>query len=866
MIRRGSSTLVAVIAGLVGALLLGGSPLAHASHVLAMSPDSGPPGSTVWISGQSQYASQPCTVRFAGNTVPVRDGTCATDGNGGVDERFTVPSVARDATYRVEFWAGDGEFAVLEDEFYFYVPSPPATSVSPTQGPPGTTVRVTGSDFASQCAIHFDQDQQVGPTECDVTGNGTIDETFRIPSSAAVGDHSVRACSRCGRSGEEWARAGFHVTEPTVSEEPSVSDQPTSEEPTSEPPVASDEPVTPPPTITSDTDPNEQPTRPERPPLNRGPHAFDDSATTEAGTAVRIDVVANDHDPEGRLNLRSVRLTSRPRHGTAHTDRHIVVYEPDVGFVGDDSLTYRVCDEGGACDSASITVTVIDPTDSPTDERTTSAEPGDCPPFSIRDLTVDPATGSIGTPVRISVTVDAEDECLSGRLRLTLNGQPLGDPLDLEGDGASFDWLVPDGLAPGSHVITVEDEAGERSLAEAPFELLPATSRRGWQSPLLATTATGALLLGGASVTAVTRRRRRLASDPCARPRNRVDELETNVADIRRDTVASRERAEEASGESQRLDGTLTDCREKNGSTGSSADLPDELAGLDGRYLLLEHLQPPLREEPISGILIRTLSTAQGATAREVVNRLESLPRPLAHVVVGPDGVVPLLPDDRVVPSVQAVTNPDAASGGSDTEAPEEIRQDVPQALQALDRAELTDLTPVGAGIEQGTLSVAIVGWENDSEANDVLRRAAAWCRERIRLHAIPVRHVDHAVGAARYEGLLGEWEVAGSDIQSPVEFPWEELLDLIESADDARLWAPLPTDPCEDLQQEADETRGHAAQVEEEAKRAEQELRDAEQELDQARRELADCECQHPPPADELVEGAEPPDDSDGS
>jgi serine protease AprX len=89
------------------------------------------------------------------------------------------------------------------------------------------------------------------------------------------------------------------------------------------------------------------------------PVAVDDTATTPQDTPVRIDVVANDTDAdEDDLFVQQV---SDPAHGSAmveewHTDPQ-VIYTPDPGFIGQDTFTYTMCEQG-LCDTTSDTATV----------------------------------------------------------------------------------------------------------------------------------------------------------------------------------------------------------------------------------------------------------------------------------------------------------------------------------------------------------------------------------------------------------------------------------------------------------------------------------------------------------------------------
>lgn len=95
------------------------------------------------------------------------------------------------------------------------------------------------------------------------------------------------------------------------------------------------------------------------PTTNSAPFAVNDTVTTPKNVAVNIDVTANDWDPNGDALLVSLRVL--PKNGTAvlSASNHIY-YTPNTGFVGLDSLRYKICDDGipTLCDSAWVFITV----------------------------------------------------------------------------------------------------------------------------------------------------------------------------------------------------------------------------------------------------------------------------------------------------------------------------------------------------------------------------------------------------------------------------------------------------------------------------------------------------------------------------
>ncbi len=136
---------------------------------------------------------------------------------------------------------------------------------------------------------------------------------------------------------------------------------------------------------------------------NDSPDAVNDSATSD-GMRVRIDVLANDTDPDGDpLTITSVSdgtngTTRVNTKGTPSPTDDVVVYRPNSGFTGTDSFTYTISDGMGGLDTATVTVKVI-------------GEDND-PPDAVND-----SATSDGMRVRINVLVNDTD--------------PDGDPLTI---------------------------------------------------------------------------------------------------------------------------------------------------------------------------------------------------------------------------------------------------------------------------------------------------------------------------------------------------------------------------------------------------------------------------------------------------
>jgi hypothetical protein len=91
-------------------------------------------------------------------------------------------------------------------------------------------------------------------------------------------------------------------------------------------------------------------------PVNDDPLAEGDQATTPNATAVTVEVLDNDTDPEG--DVLAIAETSQGGNGVVVTDGVAVTYLPSPGWAGVDSFTYTITDGNGGSDTATVEVTV----------------------------------------------------------------------------------------------------------------------------------------------------------------------------------------------------------------------------------------------------------------------------------------------------------------------------------------------------------------------------------------------------------------------------------------------------------------------------------------------------------------------------
>lgn len=106
---------------------------------------------------------------------------------------------------------------------------------------------------------------------------------------------------------------------------------------------------------------------------NNAPVAVNDTVSTIAPDAVTISVTSNDQEPDG--DPLTVSSYTQPTNGTVTQSGNDLIYTPDATYIGVDSFTYEVCDDGipapQLCGSATVYVNVgANPTQASFDQGT----------------------------------------------------------------------------------------------------------------------------------------------------------------------------------------------------------------------------------------------------------------------------------------------------------------------------------------------------------------------------------------------------------------------------------------------------------------------------------------------------------------
>ncbi len=162
----------------------------------------------------------------------------------------------------------------------------------------------------------------------------------------------------------------------------------------------------------------------------------------EDGSAV-IDVAANDVDPDGDLDPTSAAVATPPVNGNlASNGDGTFTYTPDADYNGADSFTYSVCDLGGRCDSATVTLTV---------------DPVNDPPVAVADTPTVLEDGSV------VINAAANDTDVDGDLNPTtavIAVPPARGTVAANGDGTFTYTPDPDFSGTDSFTYTICDSSG----------------------------------------------------------------------------------------------------------------------------------------------------------------------------------------------------------------------------------------------------------------------------------------------------------------------------------------------------------------------------------------------------------------------
>ncbi|MBP6224750.1 MAG: tandem-95 repeat protein, partial [Rhizobacter sp.] len=94
-------------------------------------------------------------------------------------------------------------------------------------------------------------------------------------------------------------------------------------------------------------------------PVNDGPDAVNDSASTAHNTSVSVSVLANDTDPEGDpLTVTSATMVNPAQGSVTVAPNGTLLFTPASGFSGTALINYAISDGQGGTDTATVTINV----------------------------------------------------------------------------------------------------------------------------------------------------------------------------------------------------------------------------------------------------------------------------------------------------------------------------------------------------------------------------------------------------------------------------------------------------------------------------------------------------------------------------
>ena len=179
---------------------------------LLISPASGPSGTTVTLNANAFTPNHAITVTFDGSAMTTSPASIISNSTGGFSATFMVPSSAGVGGHTVS--SSDGTLTASQT-FTVGGTSVPSIVITPSSGPDSINVNVTGSNFTpnSQVTIKFDSIAvSTTPSTVTSTSAGSFSATFKVPSNAGVGAHTINATDASALS----ASASFAVPSSSI--------------------------------------------------------------------------------------------------------------------------------------------------------------------------------------------------------------------------------------------------------------------------------------------------------------------------------------------------------------------------------------------------------------------------------------------------------------------------------------------------------------------------------------------------------------------------------------------------------------------------------------------------------------------------
>ncbi|MGB1317969.1 MAG: Ig-like domain-containing protein, partial [Flavobacteriales bacterium] len=183
-----------------------------------------------------------------------------------------------------------------------------------------------------------------------------------------------------------------------------------------------------------------------------------DNYVTYEGVPVPGNITSNDDDPDGdNIILTTTPLTGPDNGSVTVLPNGDIVYTPDPGFLGEDTFTYRICDDGtpSLCDETTVTIIVLPDYNGPNND----------PPFAGDDAAL--------TPMDVPVTDNLlpNDYDPNPGDNIIINTNPISDPTNgsvtIDGSGNYTYTPNPGYIGPDQFVYEICDDGTPTLCAQA---------------------------------------------------------------------------------------------------------------------------------------------------------------------------------------------------------------------------------------------------------------------------------------------------------------------------------------------------------------------------------------------------------------
>ncbi|GIU07693.1 hypothetical protein TUM4445_13510 [Shewanella sp. MBTL60-112-B2] len=180
--------------------------------------------------------------------------------------------------------------------------------------------------------------------------------------------------------------------------------------------------------------------------INDAPRLQDDIAELVEDGVTDINVLGNDEDIDGELNLESLALSSQPKYGAVSVlPSGLIRYTPIENYYGPDSFSYAIEDNDGVSSEAKVQISINSINDAP---------------LAQSDAAVLEEDGSV------TISILDNDSDLDGALDLSsvvITDQPSSGSLQINADGSVV--YTPDANFNGNDSFSyqVSDDAGQTS-------------------------------------------------------------------------------------------------------------------------------------------------------------------------------------------------------------------------------------------------------------------------------------------------------------------------------------------------------------------------------------------------------------------